>query len=162
MVTIEGNGFVDRFSNEIIELDLGQISDPAIRDCHNRSAQDIPKICVFGDLTKKPTFALLGDSHAYAILGALSSAAIRKEFSFIYFGKDGCLPSYNIEGSSGAHENCPTFNENVLEILRERKIQNVIIFNRFNWYFEKSGFKNEYNFEEDKNSFHFAVSMDKN
>ena len=158
VVNIQQHGFPNRFSSEINALEQSKKPNLIIRKCHHRMGEAEPKNCILGDKNKTPVYALLGDSHANSIAEALSDAAIEKGFSFLYFAKDGCMPSYEIEGSSGAHKNCPKFNLNVINQLQQRNIQNVIIFNRFNWYFEKEGFKNEYHFQEDKNVFHYTTN----
>lgn len=72
---------------------------PENRHCHRLKSQDFKdkKFCTFGHENTKPTFALLGDSHAEAFKYGLKLAAIQKGKSGVQFTKPGCRPIKGID-----------------------------------------------------------------
>ncbi len=125
--------------------------------CHLAGAKYKLTDCYFGNQSTIPDVALIGDSHAGSIHSALASEFDRSNKSFFLYAKDGCPPSLSIEGTSGMHKNCPLFNLNVIQDLKDKGINTAILFSRFSWYLELDGFQNSYGVRENKKATHFVV-----
>jgi hypothetical protein len=154
-------GFPQRFSKEIKLLDQMESNNLIQRKdgtCNLYEGNFIMSNCIYGDSSATPTVALLGDSHAASITDQLSEQLERLGISFIQYTKNGCIPSFYIEGSYEGHKNCPKFNESLIDNLRQSNTTSVIIFNRLSWYFEEEGFENHLGKQEPKDLYHYTTN----
>ena len=84
-----------------------------------------------------PTFILWGDSHAEAIQTAVGSAAARAGRMGMFVGAPGCPPLLGVEIEGREAEStrqCRAFNDAVLDFVRQRPIDTVIMAAHWAWY----------------------------
>jgi peptidoglycan/LPS O-acetylase OafA/YrhL len=137
------NGYPQRFSSDINGLLRTYEQHNILRDdggCNNYGRDDVIRGCIKGDVSKSPTFALIGDSHASALANELDIQFKKKNISFIQYTKNTCPLAFNIE--STPNNNCRIFQENYLEDLAKRKINKLIIVSRWSFYPESHDFNN--------------------
>jgi hypothetical protein len=84
-----------------------------------------------------PTFILWGDSHAEAIQTAVGSAAARAGRMGMFVGAPGCPPLLGVEIEGREAEStrqCRALNDAVLDFVRQRPIDTVIMAAHWAWY----------------------------
>lgn len=118
--------------------------EPRIGDCFFRTAQDVRdhRLCRIGAATGRPSFLLWGDSHADAILPAVSKAAARAGRAGIFVGGEACPP---LLGVTTPMPNCRAFNDAVAALAHDPGIKEVILEARWAKYAEGSTYGGEPN-----------------
>jgi peptidoglycan/LPS O-acetylase OafA/YrhL len=137
------NGYPQRFSSSINALLEIYEQHNILRDdggCNNHGKDDEIRGCIKGDISKKPTFALIGDSHASSLAHEMDILFKKKNISFIQYTKNTCPLAFNIE--SNPNNNCSNFQKKYLADLTERKINKLVIVSRWSFYPESYDFNN--------------------
>jgi peptidoglycan/LPS O-acetylase OafA/YrhL len=116
--------------------------EPHIEDCFFRTAQDVRdrRLCRIGAKNARPSFLLWGDSHADAILPAVSKAAARAGRTGLFAGGEACPP---LLGVTAPRPGCRAFNDAVAALARNPNISEVILEARWAKYAEGSPYGNE-------------------
>ena len=83
---------------------------------------------------EKPSFILLGDSHAGSIVSGLEKIAFDKKKSFLLFASHGCAIIKGIKSDDKNYEKCLRLNEKINEIISSNPNIKVVILNRYNEY----------------------------
>ena len=117
----KSNGLPDRFDQRVVELD-NQWKDVSILPTLKCSQENIKLMiseCLRGSISNdiKPSFVLLGDSHAASLINAFDEIAIRNNFNYINLSFPGCGLGYVI---SNIKNNCT----NHLNLIEELAKQN--------------------------------------
>jgi peptidoglycan/LPS O-acetylase OafA/YrhL len=118
--------------------------EPRIENCFFRTAQDVRdhRLCRIGAKDAQPSFLLWGDSHADAILPAVSKAAARAGRTGIFAGGEACPP---LLGVTTPMPGCRAFNDAVAALARDPNITEVILEARWAKYAEGSTYGQEPN-----------------
>jgi hypothetical protein len=116
--------------------------EPRIENCFFRTAQDVRdhRLCRIGAKNARPSFLLWGDSHADAILPAVSKAAASAGRTGIFVGGEACPP---LIGVTTPMPGCRSFNDAVAALARDSNISEVILEARWAKYAEGSTYGNE-------------------
>jgi hypothetical protein len=116
--------------------------EPRIEDCFFRTAQDVRnhRLCRIGSKTGSPSFLLWGDSHADAILPAVSRAAVRAGRAGLFVGAEACPP---LLGVATPMPRCRAFNDAVAALVRDTSMREVILEARWAKYAEGSPYGQE-------------------
>ncbi|HEX4158674.1 MAG TPA: acyltransferase family protein [Rhizomicrobium sp.] len=116
--------------------------EPRIEDCFFRTAQDVRdrRLCRIGAKNARPSFLLWGDSHADAILPAVSQAALRAGRAGIFAGGEACPP---LLGVTTPIPGCRAFNDAVARLARDSGTTEVILEARWAKYAEGSTYGGE-------------------
>lgn len=124
----KNDGFPDRLSDEVKRASNPKEYLPENRHCHKLTGREIKdkKFCTFGYVDSKPSFALLGDSHAEALKYGLKLAAINKHKSGIQFTKPGCRPIKGID-KKGSKRCLRFINIALNEIVNNDEISTVFL-----------------------------------
>ena len=99
-----------------------------------RKCLDNAELCLFGMDNEKPSFILLGDSHAGSIVSGLEKIAFDKKKSFLLFASHGCAIIKGIKSDDKNYEKCLRLNEKINEIISSNPNIKVVILNRYNEY----------------------------
>jgi len=116
--------------------------EPRIENCFFRTAEDVRerRLCHIGARNVRPSFLLWGDSHADAILPAVSRAAARTGRAGIFAGGESCPPLLDVTAPA---PNCRAFNDAVAALLRDPAIHEVILEARWAKYAEGTPYGDE-------------------
>jgi len=121
-------GLPNRLPDAVKYANNSKVYLPENRHCHRMKSQDIKdkKFCTFGDKSTKPSFALLGDSHAEAFKYGIKLAAINKGKSGIQYTKPGCRPIKGIDRKG--RKSCLRFTNIALnDIVNNNEIKTVFL-----------------------------------
>lgn len=134
VISIAGLGLPFRYTTEQLAiLNANPARGIAVRD--GRSCRrPIADACTIGDSTHKPTFAVLGDSHAEALTNAISTQLEKRELSAIVLTAPAC-PLLLDGVEIGAPSKCAEHTREALAEVEQRGIKNVIINERSPAYF---------------------------
>jgi len=124
------NGASFRFDSKLLAvLDGSDDVDPRRKECFGLTAAEglctIPKVS-----GKAPTFLLWGDSHAAALMPAVTKAAEKKGQTGLFVGSSACPPLLDVSRPYiDRNDDCQRFNEHVIGYLKnhEPQIKEVII-----------------------------------
>ncbi|OOS03212.1 hypothetical protein B0188_06835 [[Haemophilus] felis] len=94
---------------------------------------DTGELCVIGDESIKPSFILIGDSHAASLAVALEEMAKKENKSFLLSVHSGCPLIFNQTQDETSKE-CLKKNSSTLEILAQYKDIPAVILNRYSSY----------------------------
>ncbi|MGH6875962.1 MAG: acyltransferase family protein, partial [Rhizomicrobium sp.] len=116
--------------------------EPRIARCFFLTARDVRdrRLCHIGAKNTRPSFLLWGDSHADAILPAVSAAAARAGRSGIFAGGAACPP---LLGVTTPMPGCRAFNDAVAALARNPQIKEVVLESRWAKYAEGSTYGDE-------------------
>jgi peptidoglycan/LPS O-acetylase OafA/YrhL len=85
--------------------------------------------------TQQQVVALLGDSHAAALAGAIHASADASGYGFIQFAKGSCPPLLGVTRRMSDHplhaQECASFNENALKILLDQPSVRTVVLAAF-------------------------------
>lgn len=147
------DGVGSRFPKNVIEITESEGMLHNNRECHFIDAGDIAsgRYCVFGKVDVKPTFALIGDSHADALRPAVEDFVLQKERSAIQLTNAGCRPFLGVYEIGS--KNCMEFIEASLnEVLNSENIDYVILHGYWSPPYTGNGYRNK-NIKLEKTSF---------
>ena len=99
-----------------------------------RMCLDNAELCLFGVDNEKPSFILLGDSHAGSIVSGLEKIAFDKKKSFLLFASHGCAIITGIKSDDKNYEKCLRLNESINKIISSNPNVKIVILNRYNEY----------------------------
>ena len=99
-----------------------------------RKCLDNAELCLFGMDNEKPSFILLGDSHAGSIVSGLEKIAFDKKKSFLLFASHGCAIINGIKSDDKSYEKCLKLNKRINEIISNNPNITILILNRYNSY----------------------------
>jgi len=113
--------------------------EPRIARCFGMTAADVHgrRLCTIGATGVAPSFILWGDSHADAILPAVSEAAARAGRAGLFAGGEACPP---LLGVTTPMPNCRAFNDAVIARLKDPRIKEVILESRWAKYAEGTAY----------------------
>ncbi len=116
--------------------------EPRIENCFFRTAADVRdhRLCRIGARGAPPSFLLWGDSHADAILPAVSRAAAYAGRGGIFVGGEACPP---LLGVTTPMPGCRAFNDAVAVLARDPGIKEVILEARWAKYAEGTTYGGE-------------------
>ncbi len=85
-------GFQSRMPTDVLAVDITRIHEQLLKDsgCNLHSTGFDLKDCIRGDKSIPPNYALIGDSHAQALVFELSAALRKNRKSFIPYVKTSC------------------------------------------------------------------------
>lgn len=132
LVGANSNGFESlRYSKDELHI---------LNQFENRSA----RFTILGDELSKPSWMLLGDSHANTLQEALGALLKVRSESSLVRTIDGCPPALNlwrldVKSKGSCHANY----ENALAELKEGQIKNVLISARYPLYLSSERFNNQ-------------------
>lgn len=124
-----------RFDDRIIHFFTVAQYSAELRDdggCNLHKDLINPKFCVKGDENAPPSILLVGDSHAAALAGALSSVLKGSGKSFLQLTKNACPFGRGI--TDGRVGNCSSFNEVLIPYLESKQYDTVVVAARWSWY----------------------------
>ena len=143
LVLLEGNGLPQRLRPDLRSI-LAEQDDhePRIDTCLGISPEAVRdgKMCQIGVIGGKPSFILWGDSHADAVLPAISDVAKREGRTGLFAGGRSCPPLLDV---TTPRPECRSFNENVLAQASRPEIREVILEARWAKYAEGSTYGDE-------------------
>jgi peptidoglycan/LPS O-acetylase OafA/YrhL len=93
-------------------------------------------LCRLGDGAARPSFVLVGDSHALSLLDLFDGAAKSIGAAGVFAGASGCPPLlgiYALRGDQGAH-NCHALNARVAAYVKAAGIKRVVLVGRWSYY----------------------------
>jgi peptidoglycan/LPS O-acetylase OafA/YrhL len=116
--------------------------EPRIKRCFFLTARDVydHRLCRIGAMSGRPSFILWGDSHADAILPAVSQAAARAGRAGIFAGGAACPP---LMGVTTPMDGCRAFSDAVMKLAHNPGIREVILESRWAKYAEGSPYGDE-------------------
>ncbi|HUO94200.1 MAG TPA: acyltransferase family protein [Rhizomicrobium sp.] len=143
LVLLEGDGLPQRLRPDLRSI-LAEQDDhePRIDTCLGISPQAVRdgKMCQIGVIGGKPSFILWGDSHADAVLPAISDVAKREGRTGLFAGGRSCPPLLDV---TTPRPECRAFNANVLAQASRPEIREVILEARWAKYAEGSTYGDE-------------------
>jgi peptidoglycan/LPS O-acetylase OafA/YrhL len=116
------------------EARIGRCFGLTAADVHGR------RLCTIGASGAAPSFILWGDSHADAILPAVSQAAARAGRAGLFAGGESCPP---LLGVTTQRPDCRAFNDAVMGRAKDAHIREVILESRWAKYAEGTPYGNE-------------------
>jgi len=101
-------------------------------------------ICHFGDLSQpQASFALLGDSHARALLSGIDQSAGTLNKKGVFVGNDGCVSLFGVNREKQGFERCREKMDAFKEyLLQHQEIEHVILASRWGVYTTGERYKN--------------------
>ena len=97
----------------------------------------------WGDLSQKPTWMLIGDSHADSLQESFGNQLRKRNISALVRTMEGCPPAMDlIRQDSRKNKPCPEHYRNLLDEISTLGIKNVLISARFALYFNTTRFDN--------------------
>ncbi|UXZ22597.1 acyltransferase [Pseudomonas sp. YeP6b] len=132
------DGFAERLSPQALQFAQAHTWSPKLMSCLGDDKKNTHREpCHFGPQTSAARALVWGDSHASALIPALSDASSRYDFSITQAGYAGCLPFYRKENTPG----CRAFNEHVTQLLSREQFSDVVLVARWSLYVygERSG-----------------------
>lgn len=107
------NGLEDRFAPEVRLLAHGALDiNPRWNECQGRSPAEIlaNQICTIGDASAaEPTFVLIGDSFADALMPAVEAEAAAAHVKGVALISGGCYPLVGIRSKLDLNDQCGKF-----------------------------------------------------
>lgn len=116
--------------------------EPRIERCFGMTAVDVRahRLCTIGAMGIAPSFLLWGDSHADAILPAVSRAAARAHRAGLFAGGESCPP---LLGVTTPAPDCRAFNDAVMTVARQASIREIVLESRWAKYAEGTPYGDE-------------------
>lgn len=125
------HGFPVRYSKEIRAVLL--VSKDRIfflsDGCHLEGGEYDLRKCIKGDKTVKPGVAIVGDSHAAALVYELDKEFAKNKLSFEQYTKDGCPFLVGLEKMPG--DNCILFQHSYMKDFDQENIKTFVISSRW-------------------------------
>jgi peptidoglycan/LPS O-acetylase OafA/YrhL len=139
------NGIPYRFEpDKTINLKTSDISFPKQRNCTKQYIKNgFPfELCEIGTRNQKPAFLLWGDSHAHALIPAISSSAMKYGATGVVATKNACPPLLGIERQNRL--TCAHFNNALISYLQKHpEIRTVFLAARWALSAEGTRYKSE-------------------
>ena len=141
----KSDGFIDRFdiSKSVYET---LIRSDRASECLDKDEVHIREdwLCELGEVGIKPTYLILGDSHAMSFFPAIDLALKEMGQSGYFAGASGCLPFLDIYSlrNDQVRKNCRELNFRVFDFVRSNNIAKVILVARWTYYTD-GGYRGE-------------------
>ena len=132
------DGFAERLSPQALQFAQAHTWSPKLMSCLGDDKKNNHREpCHFGPQASAARALVWGDSHASALIPALSDASSKYDLSITQAGYAGCLPFYRKENTPG----CRAFNEHVTQLLSREQFSDVVLVARWSLYVygERSG-----------------------
>jgi peptidoglycan/LPS O-acetylase OafA/YrhL len=130
LLVVVGDGVPGRFSTDVLALAAaGKDIDETAEVCLNMTVEDAARgrFCSLGADVAPPSFILLGDSHAAALMSALAAAAGDAGRAGFFAGNSACPPLVGVD-RAGEGDRCSAFNDAVLDrIVADASLSTVIL-----------------------------------
>lgn len=128
LIIIKNNGFDDRFSPKINHW-LNPIIADKVSCIDQFTALQIRNglMCKAGALAQTPTFAIIGDSHAEAILQAVHNQAIIEKKSFLMVSGGWCAPLLDFAGTDKYFAGCRDIQNAAINTLAENNAIKTVV-----------------------------------
>jgi peptidoglycan/LPS O-acetylase OafA/YrhL len=143
LLLLASGGFPERLRPDLRTI-LAEEDDhePRIDTCFGLTADDVRagRVCQIGQKGGTPSFILWGDSHADAVLPAVSEAAARQGRTGYFAGGHSCPPLLDV---TTPRPECRAFNASVLALAAKPEIREIILEARWAKYAEGSTYGNE-------------------
>lgn len=111
---------------------------------HRKEPPEEVKLCMIGADDGKPEFLLWGDSHSRAIAPAVNKSAFASGVTGYMSAMPGCPPLLGIDRQDQFLGSCSTYNDMLIEYLREHpELKTIILMGRWSISADGSRFKNE-------------------
>jgi peptidoglycan/LPS O-acetylase OafA/YrhL len=135
-------GFPFRYSNEIqTVLAIPEMHSTMHNDvCNLEGNESELRECIKGDKATQPTFAVIGDSQASALIDELEKSFSEHKMSFFQYTKNGC--PFLIGINKIPSENCAVFQHAYLEDLKNKNLNTYIISSRWSVYLSDKNYDN--------------------
>lgn len=133
-------GFPSRFSQRVLQLAAASVHIPP--QCPDMSDGDsqskMGNLCTIGNKSKKPTLAILGDSHAGALIDAFGEVLLKEGNSAVSIWAWACPPLLDFEVPPKLRNNkCrQLMNQGLQKILNDEGIKNVVLVGFWTRYLE--------------------------
>lgn len=128
------NGFVSRLPDNVAAAHITQLHEKQLRTAGCKMSGDSIDVshCKRG-ATAPLSLALIGDSHAAALVNQLDTAAKKYNFSFVPLVHSACPLNFSLQRNEGSIEEqyCANFQSAIKNLLSDEKIHSVIIATRF-------------------------------
>lgn len=125
------DGLASRLPPQALQFAKAHTWSPELTSCLSDDKKDKHrKLCSFGPQTSTARALIWGDSHASALIPALSDGASQYNFSITQAGYAGCLPFYRKENTPG----CRAFNERITQLLNREQFGDVVLVARWSLY----------------------------
>ncbi|HEY2070193.1 MAG TPA: acyltransferase family protein [Rhizomicrobium sp.] len=101
--------------------------DPRAVTCFGMTGDDVRagKLCIIGDLSKKPDFILWGDSHAGSLIPAIDAIAKSRHRAGYFAGTDSCPPLMGVTRPDAWK--CKAFNDAVMALALHPQIREIVL-----------------------------------
>ncbi|MDB9973486.1 acyltransferase [Gammaproteobacteria bacterium] len=132
---------IEKFHSDYIDITGKHLTELQNDQCNISGVKSLPTLCKVGNTDAKPLLALIGDSHAYTLKGALEKLFKLNNSSFMQFTKNGCPPSINIIASE--EKNCRKYMDYVLTEIENSNINTVILAARWGFYITDETYDNQ-------------------
>ena len=125
------DGFAWRLPPQALQFAQAYTWSPTLMNCLSDDKKNKHReLCHFGPQAATAKALVWGDSHASALIPALSDASKQYDFSITQAGYAGCLPFYRKENTPG----CGAFNERVTQLLKREPFSDVVLVARWSLY----------------------------
>jgi hypothetical protein len=138
LVFVQSRGLPGRLRPELRAILAEEVDhEPRIDRCFGLTANDVRdgRLCRIGRMDGVPSFLLWGDSHADAILPAVSEAAARAGRTGLFIGGRSCPPLLDVETPQA---DCRALNTAAIARATQPQIRDVILEARWAKYAEGS------------------------
>lgn len=148
-IIVKGRGLPGRLSPDVADLarampTKGPANGGMCSPESSRQRREADSACVIGDRSaSSPRFALWGDSHAGAIVPAVSGYATPLNIKGYNIGRAGCPPLFGLENESAVFRKCLEPPRELERILRDENIREIVMFARWGLYAEGEPSQNE-------------------
>ena len=131
-------GWPRRLPAEVARIDAYSFSyDRRADDCTSVPGHLVPPslACIFG-ASVPPSFAVWGDSHAGALVGAIGDLAKRHRAAVVFLGSSSCPPLLGVERTDPSYA-CAAENDKSMKfLLASKSITTVMLISRYALYVE--------------------------
>ena len=126
------DGLKSRFSDAVYET--YKLSNPnhINRKCHMKKDVDTFEVCLLGDTSKKPSFILLGDSHADALSPGFFLAAKENNLSGFQYTAPGYSPFLGL-WNAGDKERIESLNNKLISLAKKHEIRKIYLAGYWNY-----------------------------
>ena len=96
--------------------------------------------CKIGDPNSRPSFILIGDSHAHSLLNLLHNLGLKNSKAGLFKYASGCPPLFGVYPNRNDFQKkyCFDMNNQAFELTRVHRVQNIFLVARWNYYTDGS------------------------
>jgi peptidoglycan/LPS O-acetylase OafA/YrhL len=125
-------GFEARMPKEVLDAHVTRRHEQLLQSsgCELSSGGFVFSSCVKGNVSQKPSIAIVGDSHAQSLVHELSNVLKEQGLSFVPLVKSGCSLDFYMPADSENSElrACSSYQSNILKELERSDIGTYIVF----------------------------------